>query len=480
MITTFKKIVGRFFTPAAGHPQRITREHHGIDKRNVSRHAIKVCEVLRQHGYEAYIVGGAVRDLIMGLEPKDFDVATNATPEQIRPLFRRARIIGRRFQLVHVVFGQEIIETSTFRAPATGEQKTDEHGRILSDNVFGSQEQDAARRDFTINALYYDPHSEVVIDYHNGVDDLKKRRIRMIGDPVKRYREDPVRMLRAVRFAAKLNGTIDPATRQPISTMAGLIENVPASRLFDEMLKLLTCGHSLDCLRQLRADGLHHGLLPLLDLVLETPGGRKFIEEALDRTDARVRSGRGISPSFLFAALLWPQVEARWKQLVEQGEHAIPALTQAADSVLDEQTEKLAIQRRFSADMREIWFMQPRFERRGKGAYRMIEQPRFRAACDFLQLRAAAGEVDSVQAQWWMDLANADDAARAEMIEESARQPRAAGEAPARKRRRRPRRKPAGEGRDDAESDTREAASETGSASDARGSAAGTRDVTGE
>jgi poly(A) polymerase len=449
MITsTLKKFVGRLFTPAASTgPQRIGRDQHGIDRRNVSRHAVKVCEVLRQQGYEAYVVGGAVRDLILGLEPKDFDVATNATPEEVRALFRRARIIGRRFQLVHVVFGQEIIETSTFRAPANGEQKTDEHGRILSDNVFGTQEQDAVRRDFTINALYYDPHTEQVIDYHHGVPDLKKRQIRMIGDPEQRYREDPVRMLRAVRFAAKLNGTIEPGTRKPISALADLIENVPASRLFDEMLKLLTCGHAIDCLKQLREAGLHHGMLPLLDIVLEQPGGRRFIEEALDRTDARVRSGRGISPSFLFAALLWPQVDARWKQLMAQGGHTIPALSEAADSVLDEQTEKLAIQRRFSSDMREIWFMQPRFERRqGKAIYRMIEQPRFRAACDFLQLRAASGEFDSVLAQWWMDLANANDETRAEMIEDTARLPREASDAPARKRRRRPRRKPGGDG----------------------------------
>jgi poly(A) polymerase len=440
MITeTIKKFVGRLFSPSTrSGPERIVRDKHGIDRRNVSRHAIKVCEVLRQHGYEAYIVGGAVRDLIVGLEPKDFDVATNATPEQIRPLFRRARIIGRRFQLVHVVFGQEIIEISTFRAPASEEQETDEHGRILRDNIFGSQEEDAARRDFTMNALYYDPHNGEVIDYHQGVSDLKNRQVRIIGDATRRYREDPVRMLRAVRFAAKLNGTIDPATRLPIQTMAQLIDNVPASRLFDEMLKLLTCGHAMDCLRQLRADGLHHGLLPLLDVVLEQPGGENFVELALERTDARVRAGKIISPSFLFAALLWQQVNSRWKQLHAQGEHTIPALSQAADSVLAEQTDKLAIQRRFSADMREIWFMQPRFERRvGKTIYRMFEQPRFRAACDFLQLRAAAGEFDSVLAQWWMDLANVDDETRGEMIEKLPRLPREKGDAPQKRKRRR-------------------------------------------
>jgi len=465
MITqTLKRFVGRLFDKAKTHQgdkpkpeakvkspaqsptqaraQRIARGQHGIDRRQVSRHAIKVCEVLRQHGFEAYIVGGAVRDLIVGAEPKDFDVATNATPEQIRPLFRRARIIGRRFQLVHVVFGRDVIETSTYRAPsADASHDTDAHGRILRDNVFGTQAQDAARRDFTLNALYYDPIDETVIDYHNGVADLQARVVRMIGVPEQRYREDPVRMLRAVRFAAKLNATLDAATRAPISDMTELIENVPASRLFDEMFKLLTCGHAMDCLQQLRDEGLHQGVLPLLDVVLEQPGGRRFVELTLERTDARVRSGKTVSPSFLFAALLWRLVAVRWQHLRDAGEHAIAALALAADSVLAEQTDKLAIARRLSADMREIWFMQPRFERRApRTLWRMIEQPRFRAACDFLQLRAAAGEFDSVLAQWWMDLADANDARRAEMIEALARAPDESEAAPAKKRRRRRRR----------------------------------------
>jgi poly(A) polymerase len=443
MITdTLKRFVGKLFGQRSSGLQRIGRDKHGIDRRNVSRHAIKVCEVLQHEGYQAYIVGGAVRDLIVGLEPKDFDVATNATPEQVRPLFRRARIIGRRFQLVHVVFGQEIIETSTFRAPASESQATDENGRILRDNEFGTHAQDAARRDFTINALYYNPTTEEVIDYHQGVEDLKHRVVRMIGDPRTRYREDPVRMLRAVRFAVKLNGKIDPASEEHLQSMAGLIENVPASRLFDEMLKLLTCGHAMDCLQRLRQDGLHQGMLPLLDVVLEQPSGAAFIELALDRTDHRVRAGKNVSPSFLFAALLWHQVELRWQQLQKQGEVGIPALMQAADSVLDEQTEKLAIQKRFSADMREIWFMQPRFDRRlPKSIWRMIEQPRFRAAVDFLQLRAAAGDFDSVLAQWWMDLANADDSGKADMIEDLNKLPResATGAPRARRRRRSPR-----------------------------------------
>jgi poly(A) polymerase len=433
---TIKNFVSRLFAAPVRGPERLARDKHGIDRRNVSRHAIKVCEVLQHEGYAAYIVGGAVRDLIVGLEPKDFDVATNATPNQVRALFRRARIIGRRFQLVHVVFGQEIIETSTFRAPASDDQETDEHGRILRDNMFGTHEEDAARRDFTLNALYYDPVKEEVIDYHRGVPDLKKRIVRMIGDPQTRYREDPVRMLRALRFAAKLNATIDPASREPIKLMANLIEHVPASRLFDEMLKLLTCGHAMDCLRQLREVGLHQGLLPLIDIIFEQTGGEQFIELALERTDARVRAGKTVSPSFLFAALLWRLVDQRWKARSANGEPPIQALMDAADSVVDEQTKKLAIQRRFQADMRDIWFMQPRFEHAtAKTIWRIIEQPRFRAAVDFLQLRAEAHEIDSVQAQWWMDLANADDSTRAEMIE--AYQPLNKTAAPSAKRRRR-------------------------------------------
>ncbi len=438
---TIKNFVGRLFAAPRRGPERFSREKHGIDRRNVSRHAIKVCEVLHNEGYSAYIVGGAVRDLIVGLEPKDFDVATNATPNQIRPLFRRARIIGKRFQLVHVVFGQEIIETSTFRAPASVEQDTDEHGRILRDNLFGTHEEDAARRDFTLNALYYDPITEEVIDYHRGLPDLKKRVVRMIGDPETRYREDPVRMLRALRFAAKLSATIDPASREPLVRMAHLIENVPSSRLFDEILKLLTCGHAMDCLRQLQAVGLHQSVLPSMELTFKEEGGEEFVELALARTDARVRAGKTISPSFLFAALLWKLVNKRWQKICAEGEHPAQALMQAADSVVAEQTRKLAIQRRFQADMREIWFMQARFERaNAKTIWRMIEQPRFRAAVDFLQLRAEAHEVDSVQAQWWMDLANADDSTRAEMIEahEAENRSRSTGT----RKRRNPRRRP--------------------------------------
>jgi len=435
---TIKNFVSRLLAAPPNGPERLARDKHGIDRRLVSRHAIKVCEVLNQHGFDAYIVGGAVRDLIVGLAPKDFDVATNATPAQIRPLFRRARIIGRRFQLVHVVFGQEVIETSTFRAPSSGNQETDEHGRILRDNEFGTHEEDAARRDFTINALYYDPIKEEVIDFHQGVADLKNRVVRMIGDPETRYREDPVRMLRALRFAAKLGARIDPPTEQPITRLAGLIEHVPASRLFDETLKLLTCGHAMDCLRQLRRSGLTQNLMPLIDRIFEEQGGEDFVEIALSRTDARVRSGKPVSPSFLFAALLWRLVHQRWQALANDGLQRTEALIQAADSVIDDQTHKLAIQRRYQSDMREIWLMQARFERATvRSIWRLLDQPRFRAAVDFLQLRAEAREVDSVLAQWWMDLANSSEDRRNQMIDTWQAGHAGARNAPARRRRKR-------------------------------------------
>ncbi|HRL20642.1 MAG TPA: polynucleotide adenylyltransferase PcnB [Alcaligenes sp.] len=417
---TIKTFVNRLLNPSqrtrSSGPRRYERQEHGIDRRLVSRHAVKVCEVLSQQGYEAYVVGGAVRDLIVGLEPKDFDVATNATPEQIRALFRRARIIGKRFRLVHVVFGQEVIETSTFRADDSGKQ-TDEHGRILRDNEFGTLKDDAARRDFTLNALYYDPLSETVIDYHNGVADLKERLVRIIGDPETRYREDPVRMLRAVRFAAKLDATIESKTKAPIQPLARLIENVPESRLFDETLKLLSCGHAMDCIRRLQAQGLDSKLLPMVSAVQRLPGGEAFLEMALARTDSRVRAGKSASPSFIYACLLWKLVQKDWQQRCDKGEHPQQALLEAADAVIESQTRIMPIQKRFQSDMREIWFMQPRFERiANRAIWRMTEQPRFRAAVDFMQLRAEAKEVDSVQAQWWMDLANAGDDERSEMI----------------------------------------------------------------
>jgi poly(A) polymerase len=418
-------------------PKRIPSAEHGIDPALVPRSALRVCESLHKAGFVAYVVGGAVRDLLLGVGPQDFDVATNATPEQVRPLFRRAIIIGRRFRLVHVMFGAETIEVSTFRA-MTEVRDTDQHGRVLADNVYGEQHEDAARRDFTINALYYDPLSGEVLDYHDGVRDLRQRRLRMIGDPETRYREDPVRMLRAVRFAAKLGFAIDEATREPIHRMAELAENVPAARLFDEMLKLLTSGHSVACILRLRAEGLHHGLLPLLDVILEQPAGERFVMLALSRTDERVQAGRSISPGFLFATLLWHEVQANWRARTERGEHRIDALGKAIDETLDAQTEKLAIQRRFAADMREIWSLQPRFERRsGRTPDRLLEHVRFRAAYDFLLLRASADEIPLELADWWTAFAAAGSEQREGLL-------RTANEVPAPAGRRRRRRKRSG------------------------------------
>jgi poly(A) polymerase len=432
-----KRVQTLFARRQRGHePKRIPASDHQINSQLVARSALRVCETLQKAGYRAYIVGGAVRDLLLDIAPKDFDVATNATPEQVKSHFRRAIIIGRRFKLVHVMFGQETIEVSTFRALVNEDRLTDAHGRVLADNAYGEQHEDAARRDFTINALYYDPTTSEVLDYHDGVKDVRARRLRMIGDPQGRYREDPVRMLRAVRFAAKLGFQIDEATREPIHRMATLIENVPAARLFDEMLKLLMSGHAVACITRLRAEGLHHGLLPLLDVILEQPAGERFVLLALSRTDERVRAGKPISPGFLFATLLWHDVLVKWNARLSRGEHRIPALDRAIDETLDAQTEKLAIQRRFVADMREIWGLQPRFERRhGKAPMRLVEHLRFRAGYDFLMLRAAADEIPAALGDWWSRFGAAGEEERGRLLQEAARE--GDGAAAGRRRRRR-------------------------------------------
>ena len=430
-----RRILGKKKTENPDQPVTLGPEEHEINPQLLSPNAVRVTQTLQDAGFKAFVVGGAVRDLLLGVKPKDFDVATNATPEQVKRLFRRAFIIGKRFQIVHVMFGQEIIEVTTFRGASADNAPKDEHGRVLRDNTFGEQHEDAARRDFTINAMYYDPASRTVLDYHNGVADIRNRTLRIIGVPEARYREDPVRLLRVVRFAAKLNFNIDPATREPIQVMAPLINNVPAARVFDEMLKLLMSGHALACLQQLRKQGLHHGLLPLLDVVLEQPLGEKFVTLALEGTDERVRQGKPVSPGFLFAALLWHQVLEKWNAYQAAGEYPIPALHLAADDVLDAQTEKLSLQRKIASDMRDIWAMQPRFERRiGKSPYKLLEHLRMRAGYDFLLLRCASGEIDAEIGEWWTAFINADGAEREELI---ARKPKAEGEGQARKKRRR-------------------------------------------
>jgi poly(A) polymerase len=480
---------------ATGKRVEVPKSEHGIDPALVDERAARVVSTLSDAGYEAYIVGGAVRDLLLGLKPKDFDIATNATPEQVKQLFRRAFIIGRRFRIVHVVFGRgrqerglsEVIEVSTFRAyldsaaaeQVAGNEKSsrreladkthvvDAEGRVLRDNVWGPQIEDAARRDFTINAMYYDPRREIVVDYHGGIKDAKKKLLRMIGDPETRYREDPVRIIRVVRFAAKLGFEIEPKTRAPIQRMALLLDNVPPSRLFDEMIKLLQTGHALASMEELRKQGLHRGVFPILDVVLDEAhrgdGRESFVQRALGDTDRRVGEGKPVVPSFMLACMLWHDVLDRWQKLKGQGEPPFPALQHAIDAVFEARIGDISGRGRLAADMREVWMMQPRFERRvGSTPLTLVEQPRFRAGFDFLRLRADAGEIDAALAEWWEAFSLADPDARREMLEqvrrrEPQRRHAAAapageggevgegeGAAPAAKKRRRRRRKPAG------------------------------------
>ena len=418
--------------------ERFPRRAHGIDRKHISHAAMKTVQELHKAGFAAFIVGGAVRDLLLKRTPKDFDIATNATPEQVHRIFRRSRIIGRRFRIVHVMFGAETIEVTTFRGSHLSSEEGDaeiaDSGRILRDNVFGSQEEDAARRDFTANALYYDPQTEEVWDYHHGLKDIKDGVLRMIGDPETRYREDPVRMLRAVRLSAKLGLKLHPDTEAPIPRMADLLEDVPPARLFDEMLKLFLSGHAIESAHALREHGLHHGLLPMLDVVLEQPMGERVVTLALENTDERVQEDKPVSPAFLFATLLWHEVLATWQQYKAKGEKPLPALMQAMHDVSDVQAEKLAITKRFSIVMKEIWTLQPRFEQRaGQRPFRLLENPRFRAGYDFLLLRCQSGELPMEIAEWWDRFAQADTATREAMLLPNTE--------PAKKRRRR--RKPA-------------------------------------
>ena len=407
-------------TPKPTVVKRISAKTHQIKRERISSGALKTVEGLQKAGFDAFIVGGAVRDLLLNQRPKDFDVATNATPEQVNKLFRRSRIIGRRFRLVHVMFGQETVEVSTFRGSHLNDEdnaQIAENGRILRDNVFGSQQEDAERRDFTANALYYDPSSQEVWDYHNGVADIQAGTLRMIGDAATRYREDPVRMLRAIRLSAKLGLTIEESTRSPIAKLTELLNEVPASRLFDEMLKLFLSGHAVESVTKLREHGLHHGLLPMLDVVLEQPLGQRFINHALKNTDERVLADKPVSPAFLFAALLWHEVLAGWNKQQELGERPIPALHNAMNDVIESQAEKLAIHKRYSGTMKEIWALQPRFEQRaGKRPFALLENPRFRAGYDFLLLRCASGELPNELADWWTQFAQADGSQRQAML----------------------------------------------------------------
>ena len=381
-----------------------TPDTHGIAPTHVSRAALDVCHGLQDAGFEAYVVGGAVRDMLLARDPKDFDVATNATPEQVVRVFRRSRIIGRRFRIVHVTVGRELIEVTTFRADKDGDAKTDEHGRVLADNTYGTLASDAARRDLTVNAMYYDPVSGRVLDFHKGMADLKKRTLRMIGDPATRYREDPVRMLRVARFAAKLGFSLAPNTLKPIAELKALVGNCPPSRLFDEVQKLLLSGYAVQTLDTLHTLGLSQGLLPVLDMVRANPGSQRFVRLAMESTDERVLAGKSVTPSFLFASLLWYEVVAKAKTLVAQGNSPFPAREAAMQHVLDVQCEVLAIPRRYTTDMRDIWVMQLRLEQANRRSLATLSHPRFRAGYDFFMLRVEAGEQPAALGQLWTEL----------------------------------------------------------------------------
>ncbi len=435
------KMLGKPSTPRG--PTILPPARHGIRRTQIHPCALKVTTTLRQAGHAAFIVGGAVRDLLLEREPKDFDVATDATPDEVKTLFRRSRIIGRRFRIVHVYCGADTIEITTFRAHAVqgAAQDEDDHataedGLILRDNLFGRQDEDAARRDFTVNALYFDPEREEIWDYHGGVADARARVLR-IGDAATRFREDPVRMLRAARFAAKLEFRIDPGTRAPIAELAPMLERIPRARMFDEMMKLLLSGHAERGVRQLRAEGLHHGVLPMLDAILDDPVRQPFLHAALHDTDERVRHGQSASPAFMLACLLWFDYEAARAGLEARGHRSPGAAFDAMDATLERQREALAFPRRFDGTIKEIWALQPRFEQRaGARPYRLLSHPRFRAGFDFLLIRARGGNAPAELAEWWERFQDASEETRASMLRPEAE---SAGK---RKKRRRRTRKP--------------------------------------
>lgn len=404
--------------------QVIPREQHSVSRSIISEPAKKVLNRLNNAGFEAYLVGGGVRDILLGERPKDFDIATNATPEEVHDLFRNSRLIGRRFRIVHVLFGREVIEVTTFRGNAADadndsddNRRTSEHGLLLRDNVYGNLEEDALRRDFTVNALYYCVKDFTVVDFANGIEDLKNRQLRLIGDPETRYREDPVRMLRAVRFAAKLGFDIEPATEAPISELALLLTHIPSARLFEEVLKLFSAGYGEATFYRLREYGLLDTLFPETVRALNAGEPDTLIVQALQNTDRRIQQGKSVTPYFLYAAMLWPALQAEWHRLQDDGEPVQPALHQAIAKVIGRQVQATAIPKRFSGPMKEIWELQMRLPRRqGKRAYVTLDHPRFRAAYDFLLVREAAGEIEPGLGQWWTEFQEVDEREREKML----------------------------------------------------------------
>lgn len=418
----------------------ISRSDHAISRANISENALKVLYRLNKAGYQGYLVGGGVRDLLLGREPKDFDVVTNARPDEVRALFRNCRLIGRRFRLAHVQFGREIIEVATFRAlhdnldeveETEGDIVVEENGRILRDNVYGdSLEEDAARRDFTINALYYDISDYSLVDFAGGMADLKSGTLRLIGDPDKRFREDAVRMLRAVRFAAKLGFRIEPGAEAAILKLGALLEEIPAARLYEEVLKLFHAGQGLQSFELLRHYNLFTYLFPETELVLaeEAQGfPHMFVVKALANTDERIAADKPVNPAFLFAALLWEPVRRDAEELEAGGMPEVQAIQVAGNRVMEHQSRAVSIPKRFKLVMQEIWGLQPRLNQRGgRRPFRLLEHPRLRAAYDFLLLRAEGGEPVAELAEWWSRFLEAEGGEREALIEESvpAKRPR--------------------------------------------------------
>ena len=442
--------------PACPSPVRIVpREGHGISRKDISPNALRVLYRLREGGFAAYLVGGAVRDLLIGGHPKDFDVATDATPEQVKSLFRNCRLIGRRFRLAHVIYGREIIEVATFRAnedDGSGSREMGDEGRIHRDNVYGTIEDDAVRRDFSANALYYAIEDFSVRDYVGGFEDVQARVLRLIGDPESRYREDPVRMLRAVRLSSKLDFSIDPAAAEPLPRLAPLLSGAAPARLIDECLKMFMAGHGERSFLALE----QHGLLPALfgetakALATNRSGAlRGTLLGALRSTDARVQADRPVTPAFLFAALLWPAYCRELAVLQKSGVETLAAQQRAADRVTLHQAERIALPRRFSLPMQEIWLLQPRFQQRQrKRVFRLLAHPRFRAAFDFLELRAATTPELVEDLAFWREAQATSPELLAGSLEsrhgpaagrshDDADEPSAAGAAPRRRRRRR-------------------------------------------
>ncbi|WP_425501187.1 polynucleotide adenylyltransferase PcnB [Pseudoxanthomonas suwonensis] len=413
---------------ALPHPvlRSVPRDQHPISRKDISPNALRVLYRLREAGFGAYLVGGAVRDLLLGMHPKDFDVATDATPEQVKQLFRNCRLIGRRFRLAHVVYGREIIEVATFRANSddgSGDREI-EDGRLVRDNVYGTIEEDAVRRDFTCNALYYAIEDFSVRDYTGGFEDVLARRMRLIGDPETRYREDPVRMLRAVRLAAKLGFTIDPPTAEPIPRLAPLLAEASPARLFEEMLKLFLSGHAVASFEGLERHGLLAALMPETAAALRSNRSgalRRMVLQGLAGTDARVAADEPVSPAFLFALLLWPAYCRALAGLQAQGMQLEEAQRRAADRVTLHQVQTIALPKRFSLPMQEIWLLQSRFSsRQRKRVFRLLAHPRFRAAYDFLVLRLAASESHAADVEFWREAQRSSGDALAASLDASA------------------------------------------------------------